>query len=426
MLRRTLASALLCLVLPSTALADRGPTRLTTSNSRDDDAEPTEPARSHGPTHKVARGETLSAIVARYGMSLADVVAHNPGLDPDRVREGQEIFVGPTRPVLEHVVARGETLTSIATRYATSVADILRANKGLSPDRVRAGQKLRVWSEGPTSRSESIGSPAEGKLAHARVLPPHPGYEIRTRERAFGTDETVHALVSAFDELRRKDPKAPKLAVHDLSLPHGGPIDDHRSHQSGRDVDLAFFQQGCATRSCDFRTVNPDTLDAKRTWALLSHWLERNRLEAVFIDYDLQGKLYAQARAQGATAAQLSRWFQYPHGRSYPLGIIRHVPKHRDHIHARFACHESDAECMTLRPLIARGGSKRPPFLGSSKRSTHSIVRSARATLASLARSAPEQEEDAPTEEAELEPEPGLDAEPAKVLEGLETLDDQE
>ncbi len=43
-----------------------------------------------------------------------------------------------------HTVARGETLGAIARRYGTSVAELLQANPGLSPRRIRPGQKLRL------------------------------------------------------------------------------------------------------------------------------------------------------------------------------------------------------------------------------------------------------------------------------------------
>ena len=41
-----------------------------------------------------------------------------------------------------------------------------------------------------------------------------------------------------------------------------------------------------------------------RTFALLKYWLERDMLEAVFMDYRLQAALYLYAREKGATAGR--------------------------------------------------------------------------------------------------------------------------
>ena len=43
----------------------------------------------------------------------------------------------------EHVVARGDTLTSIGRRYGVRVADI-KSENGLTADTIRIGQRLRI------------------------------------------------------------------------------------------------------------------------------------------------------------------------------------------------------------------------------------------------------------------------------------------
>ena len=56
--------------------------------------------------------------------------------------------------------------------------------------------------------------------------------------------------------------------------------------------------------------------------------------------------------SERASEEELMRWFQYPRGRGNPWGVIRHYPKHGDHMHVRFACHPSDPACKTFRPLL--------------------------------------------------------------------------
>ena len=307
-----------------------------------------------GGVHVVAAGETVSAIAAHYGVTVEQLVDHNEGLEPDRIRVGQRLLLGGERRFHGYRVQEGETLSGIAKRHDVSLAELQRWNPQLRPDHIRIGQTIRIYSKKPTSHSQSVGSPSRGALKAARRLPRHPAYVIRERGRAWATDETIRGIVKAFDHVRSRHPKAARLKVHDLSLRRGGPMTDHRSHQSGRDADIAYFQRGCASRLCEFRRLKPSELDTDRTWTLLEYWLERDMLEAVFIDYRLQAPLYRHARARGASASQLSRWFQYPRGRTHPLGVVRHFPKHADHMHVRFACHQSDPECKTFRPLLTQ------------------------------------------------------------------------
>lgn len=305
------------------------------------------------PAYEVQRGDTLGAIAARLGKSQSKLLELNPGLQPDRIREGQRLRLedaGELGRRVEHTVLLGESLTRIAAHYEVKVRDLLKWNPKLHPDRVREGQRLLVYTAVPDSRSESVGSPTRGKLLFATQLPANPGYVVRNPERSWGTRETVRAITHAFAALRAKDPSAPRVRVHDLSLRHGGPIDDHQSHQSGRDVDITYFQRD-SEGACPLRPVAPSMLDVERQWALLQHWLERGQVEAIFIDYDLQAKLYRHARARGASAEELMHWFQFPRGRTASLGILRHAPRHADHMHVRFVCDETDADCHMFRVM---------------------------------------------------------------------------
>ncbi|RDE51095.1 MAG: LysM peptidoglycan-binding domain-containing protein [Candidatus Accumulibacter meliphilus] len=138
-------------------------------------------------THEVRKGETLSAIARRYGMSLAELKSLNK-LRSNTAKYGTRLTVtsstqasAPTRVKTEiasketpaksketsakskptraasgpttaaaaaprtHTVRRGETLSSIAQRYDMSVGELKKLNK-LRSDQVNSGTKLRVQS----------------------------------------------------------------------------------------------------------------------------------------------------------------------------------------------------------------------------------------------------------------------------------------
>lgn len=297
--------------------------------------------------HVVGRGELVGAIATRYGVSVQDIVSWNPGLNPDRVREGQTLRIrAHGRPMREvrHRVAARETLSGIAQRHGVSVNELVSWNPGLNPDRIREGQELVMRLRVPETPSESVGAANAGRLVNGEQLPSHPAYRIRDPDRAWGTNETVTAILDAFEHVRRRERRVPRLAVHDLSRREGGALRGHRSHESGRDADIGIYHTRCG-QDCEYRRVEPEEFDAERMWALMSYWIERDLVEYIFLDYRLQRRLYEWLRDQGHAERDLARWIQYPRGRDRATGLIRHEPNHADHIHVRFSCGSSDARC---------------------------------------------------------------------------------
>lgn len=111
--------------------------------------------------HTIAKGEYISTIAAKYDISIATIKRLNPGINVDRIREGQRIKVygaesastTTTRtetPKSEavgevwHTVKQGEYLSVIASNYNTSVSAIKRLNPDINVDRIREGQRIRV------------------------------------------------------------------------------------------------------------------------------------------------------------------------------------------------------------------------------------------------------------------------------------------
>jgi phage tail protein X len=95
--------------------------------------------------YHVQPGDTLYSIAGRLGVSLHDIMEANPGLDPYRLRIGQTICI-PTCPP-DHsarYVQPGDTLAGIALEYGTSVESILESNPGIDPNYLRIGQRLCI------------------------------------------------------------------------------------------------------------------------------------------------------------------------------------------------------------------------------------------------------------------------------------------
>ncbi|EKD22166.1 MAG: N-acetylmuramoyl-L-alanine amidase amiB, partial [uncultured bacterium] len=127
--------------------------------------------------HKVRRGETLSAIARKYKTSVETIVSLNH-LSKRRVLVGQRlnvpimtarVAVSSERTVKtakggKHKVQKGDTLSSLASKYGTTVAEIRRSNH-LKGDALKIGQVLRIEEgvgEGDAGRKASSGEQSRG------------------------------------------------------------------------------------------------------------------------------------------------------------------------------------------------------------------------------------------------------------------------
>ena len=100
----------------------------------------------------MAAGETLYGIARQYRVSLDDLLATNPTVEPRRLRIGTVLTVlradsgsrGRTTSPDVHVVQQGESLWLIARRYEIDV-ESLRAHNDLAGDAVlQPGDELRL------------------------------------------------------------------------------------------------------------------------------------------------------------------------------------------------------------------------------------------------------------------------------------------
>ncbi|MDG3084694.1 N-acetylmuramoyl-L-alanine amidase [Vibrio hannami] len=105
--------------------------------------------------HKVTRGQSLSVIAKKYGVSTKSIIDAN-NLKSTSLAIGQVLTIPGSKPivvsqpknpveteVITHVVKSGEYLGKIASRYKVSVESIRRQNK-LKRDTLWVGQKLKI------------------------------------------------------------------------------------------------------------------------------------------------------------------------------------------------------------------------------------------------------------------------------------------
>jgi membrane-bound lytic murein transglycosylase D len=130
------------------------------------------PASPPAPTattwHTVRSGENLAGIAARYGVSLADLLSWNEIGDPDRIKAGQRIRVGGGTPsassTVAYTIAKGDTLSGIAAHFGVSTAQLQRDNDITNAARIRVGQVIQVrtdasgWSTYTVQAGDTLGA----------------------------------------------------------------------------------------------------------------------------------------------------------------------------------------------------------------------------------------------------------------------------
>ncbi|MBT8494433.1 MAG: penicillin-insensitive murein endopeptidase [Deltaproteobacteria bacterium] len=321
--------------------------------------------------HVVQSGESLWTISRKYGCGVEDLRSANKLYDNkllpgDELRvpscEKKSVFAGkkptPKTGLITYAVQSGDTLGKIARRFGTDVNHLRFANN-IDGSLIKAGQVLRVTPgmKGPKVRpiaqpllGQSIGRPQSGRLAKATRLPRSNAYYRRRLPRTYGTNYTVNHVVRVTQQVRSRYPRVHKLAVGDISAKKGGPITEHVSHQTGRDIDLGFyFKRKPKGYPKAFVRARKNNLHFKANWKLLTALAKTNDLDGgvrvMYISYNVQKMLYDLARKNGVSKKELSKMLQYPRGKSALAGMIRHEPGHDDHVHVRFKCPDDDPKC---------------------------------------------------------------------------------
>jgi penicillin-insensitive murein endopeptidase len=204
--------------------------------------------------------------------------------------------------------------------------------------------------------SFSRGPSRFGALHHPTELPAAgEGYWIppiwSDRGLNYGIDELVGMLVHVGRTLELQD-EGLVLGVGDLSRPSGGRSPWHRSHQTGRDVDLLFFvrdQEGKRVRSQTMFKHGIDgtqrgagdgathVFDVAANWLMVAALLDNPIAEVqyIFIQDDLRQLLLEHAMKIDAPRSLIARAAE----------ILRQPSDsapHNDHVHVRIFCPKSD------------------------------------------------------------------------------------
>lgn len=109
------------------------------------DSTPVPPAQNYI-TYVIQPGDTLSGIAERYGTTYQALAALNHISDPNRIIAGQTIRVpenSGSSPKY-YTIQPGDTLSEIAERFGTTVSALMALNGIRNPDLIYAGTAIRI------------------------------------------------------------------------------------------------------------------------------------------------------------------------------------------------------------------------------------------------------------------------------------------
>ena len=99
--------------------------------------------------YTVVKGDILSKIAKKFNTTVDTLVILNRISNPDRIYIGEKILLPSDTTKQDdvgiiHIVTRGQTLTSIAKKYNTTVSALVKLNNIPNPDRIYVGQRLKI------------------------------------------------------------------------------------------------------------------------------------------------------------------------------------------------------------------------------------------------------------------------------------------
>ena len=97
-------------------------------------------------SYKVRRGDTLWDIARNHGTTTATIRALNGLGRSSRIYPGQILEIRGSSDYISHRIKRGETLSTIARKYSTSIAKIMAHNNIDNPNQISVGYRLRIYT----------------------------------------------------------------------------------------------------------------------------------------------------------------------------------------------------------------------------------------------------------------------------------------
>ena len=304
--------------------------------------------------HTISKGETIGELALRYGVTLQRLAADNGPLD--EIGRGDVLLVNPDQfvpPRQRRFVtnAKERSWDDMAAHVGVTVDELRRWNPKLAKaKRVGKGVRLAVWEASRIAHwpaatvgedmpefevrqsALSIGKPHRGRLKDGLKLPESDDYVIRFERLCYGTSVAVGAIRSAIAAFRRDTGFDADIFIGAMSRKVGRRLRPHRSHQSGRDVDVRLPAMPYASGY----KLTSEEVDWHATWSLAHAFVRTGVVKVIFLERKFHERVRRAGMRLGATDAELAD----------VMAALHHSKGHTSHMHVRFVCRDAAADCV--------------------------------------------------------------------------------
>jgi murein endopeptidase len=206
---------------------------------------------------------------------------------------------------------------------------------------------MKIWKTKRASLGTvSVGFTDAGRLINAEQFPMTGGpWVVVDPPKTWATHETIDFLTSVFRAVDKQFPGGPPGRVNHISAKDGGWMRPHRSHQSGRDVDIGFYYKDMPGARVRDRSRY---MDLARNWSFIRNIVATTDVQMILVDRTIQRTLYKYALSQGEDRAWLDTLFH-----AGAASLIKHARHHRDHFHVRFYNAYAQELGRRIQPLLA-------------------------------------------------------------------------
>lgn len=303
---------------------------------------------------RIGRHEDLGVIAERYGVSIEQLRRWNDlpsDPEPGTWLELRPERTPPPQQRRKIKVRKGDTWADVADRHEVTVDQLRGWNPRFAHRRrLPKGAVLTLWEasgvleyplpprEAPLAEvttptgGVSIGRPHRGRLTDGVQLPHSELYSIRFDRLAYGTSVAVHGIVQAITTFREETGFEGELKIGAMSRRVGRRLRPHRSHQSGRDVDIRL---PAMARAQDEARLSTHEVDWFATFALIDAFVRTGVVQVVFLERKFYRRLRHAGMRIGASDQRIAA----------VMDVVRHSKGHTSHMHIRFICSPTAPNC---------------------------------------------------------------------------------
>lgn len=286
--------------------------------------------------YTVRRGDNLSKIAGNFGITVADLVAMNNLRSRNRIHAGQQLRIArgadPVGETDVYTVRRGDNLTGIAGRFGLSVGDLVAMNDLRSRNRIHPGQKLRVPKPATVASVEKPKAhpDAAAALSPARTaeLAPDATDFAATGSAEPAEDEALLADTEAISDESATEPSPGLLAdPTDYTVASNGTI----VVQTGET--LGHYAEWLGLRASRLRNINGlrfgEPVVVQQRLRLDFSDVSPDAFERIRVEYhrSLQEEFFARWEIEGTVTHQVGRgdslWVLSTRRYDVPIWLLR-------------------------------------------------------------------------------------------------------